>query len=104
MMNAFELYCDYMAARRQADELDTIARKLSSVANSYLPQTNEKLNAGWNGDASELFLSKQNRRLEELRSQAERLRKAADTIRRIAKRTYDAEMKALEISKTRSYG
>lgn len=103
-MNAFELYCDYIAARRQANELDNIARKLRSIANSYLPQTNDKLNGNWNGTASEAFLSKQNRRLGQIEAQANSLQQAADTIRRIAKRTYDTEMKALEMSKTRTYG
>ena len=46
---------------------------------------------------------KHNQLIERIRVQADALQNDADTIRRIAKRTYDTEMKALEISKTRSY-
>ena len=102
-MTAFELFCDFVAAQKQATELENIARKLRSIAESYLPRTYSRLNGNWDGTASEAFYKSQNQLIERIRAQADALQNDADTIRRIAKRTYDTEMKALEISKTRSY-
>jgi len=102
-MNAFEIYCNFVAAKRQANELENISRKLKYTAENYIAGKSKSLNSAWNGSASEAFFEKESRLAERILEEAKSLHKTAETIKRIAKRTYDTEMKALDISKQRSY-
>lgn len=102
-MNAFEIYCNYAAACRQARELENISRKIKHNAESYISGMIRSLDSHWNGDASKAFIEKEKRLAEKMLNEALSLQQVADTIRRIAQRTYEAEMRALELSRKRSY-
>lgn len=102
-MNAFEIYLNYSAACGQAKELENIARKLKNNAESYLDESLRRLSGKWNGDASGEFIAKESKLIEKMRAEADSLQQVAETIRRIARRTYETEMKALELSQKRTY-
>lgn len=102
-MDAFKIYYNFAVAKRQANELDNISRKLKYTAENYISGKGKSLDGVWDGDASEEFFKKESRIVEKMIEESKSLHKTAETIRRIAKRTYDAEMKALDISKQRSY-
>lgn len=102
-MKAFEIYCNFAAANRQAKELDNIARKLKYTAENYLGGKARSLDAAWNGEASDKFFEKETRLREKMLEEASSLRQVAEAIRRIARRTYETEMKALEVSSQRTY-
>ncbi len=102
-MNAFEIYLNYNAACGQAKELDNIARKLRNNAEHYLNESSRHLDGKWNGDASKEFISKEKQLIDKMTAEADSLQQVAETIRRIARRTYETEMKALELSQKRTY-
>lgn len=102
-MGAFEIYCNFVAAKSKANELENIARKLKSLSDNNLNHTLADLDKFWNGDAHHAYISKGRKLQQKIKQEADSLQNDADTIRRIAQRTYDTEMKALELSKQRSY-
>lgn len=102
-MKEFQLYIELTAARQRAAELDRTAARLRNLADKSLPEELRRIDANWNGEASGRFLSKGEEMIVKLNTEAAAIQKCADTIRTIAKRTYDSEMKALEISRSRTY-
>lgn len=102
-MNAIEIYYNYASANKRAGELELTARKLTNLADNNLNSVLTKLDKVWDGDASRNYIQKGNQLREKIKRKAQSLINDAETIKRIAKRTYDAEMRALELSKNRSY-
>lgn len=102
-MGAFEIFCNYSAANRKANELENIARKLRNLSNNNFERSLSDISLCWDGDASKAYINKGRQLQLKIRQEADSLQDDADTIRRIAQRIYDTEMKALELSKQRTY-
>lgn len=103
-MNKHQIYCNYMAAKLKADELDVIANTMIRSAESDESLCQGHLTSGWQGDAMNLFRGKCSDVTQQRIRIARELRRIADTIRRVAERNYRAEMRALEIAQQRTYG
>ncbi len=102
-MTAQKLYCDFIAAKRKASELERIARNIRSLSNKNLQAECNAIEISWDGEASVAFLKKIRTLQNNLVSEAESLDRTADTIRRIAETVYKSEMRALEIAQKRTY-
>ena len=102
-MGVIEIYYNYISANRQANELDNIARKLKYSAEKYLINKQTNLDRNWDGDASVVFFNKESSIGNKMLTESASLREVANSIRGIAKRTYEAEMKALELAEKRSF-
>lgn len=102
-MTKYQLYCNFNLANKKADELDEIANSIKILANIIISDNINQIRANWSGDASNEFIKKLNAFSEKCKREADSISDIANTIRRVAKRTYDTEMKALEISRKRAY-
>lgn len=94
---------NFRKAIQQADELDDIARQLSRMASSDFSATMQKVSANWKGANASAYLVKGNRLQGDMVSTAAALRGIATEIRNVARRIYNAEMRALAIAEDRSY-
>lgn len=99
---AFLITLDYQRAIRNANSLDTIAADILKYRGN-LNDNAAKCNRDWKGDNAIVFTNKERRVSDNLEQIAANIRNTAETIRRVAKRTYDAEMRTLEIARNRSY-
>ena len=94
---------NFRKALQQADELDDIANDLSGMAKSEFEGTMQNISVNWKGENSRKYLAKGNRLQGDMHSTANSLHGIASDIRRVAKRIYNAEMRALAIAEARDY-
>ena len=92
---------NFANAARQAEQLEQLAAELSRLAGDDLTGSLQSLAGSWNGDSSSLFLQKGAALAEQMHQSAQALQDAANDIYSIARRTYDAEMQALELARVR---
>lgn len=98
----FSIIMDYQNAMRQAENLEKIAEELKQcIDNSETFKANVR--GSWNGENAELYISKTEQSTERLRQIRNSVIATKDVVKRIAKRTYDSEMAALDISTKRTY-
>lgn len=102
-MTGQKLYCDFIAAKRKASELERVAGNIRRLSNNNLQSECNAIDSNWDGEASEAFLKKVRTLQNNLAAQADALDRTADTIRRVAEMVYKSEMRALEIAQKRSY-
>lgn len=93
---------DYMKAMAQAKQLDTLAEELAACLREA-QGSRARVIAGWKGEDVNAYLAKLDAAIERLTRYRKNVIGISETVRRIAKRTYDSEMRALEISQQRSY-
>ncbi len=103
MKTQAQIYMDYKNACNQADSLEQVARNLDDVAGKQMQDCLGQVQAHWKGDNSEAYVGKGRMLQGKIKNTAGELKKAAAAIRTIAKNTYDAEMRALEIARAREY-
>ncbi len=96
MKTAFQIRMDFNKANRQAAELDDLAEKIKRIGTNKLGDALNEVRASWTGENASMFIQKGNLVGNQLVNHSKNLRNTAATIRRIAKRIYDAEMAALE--------
>ena len=92
---------DFKKAKEMADKLDDVSDKLDKVANKDFESTIQNLMNSWKGDNAEKFLDKSSILQNHLNDNAKEVQKIADDLRKMAKRIYDAEMKALRRAEKR---
>lgn len=102
-MGKFELYYDFMASKRKATKLENQAKQIRRIANNSLNSDTKKLKKYWEGEACNSFINKGDKLVIKANKIAQSLEESARTIRTVAERTYRAELKALELAKTRSH-
>lgn len=100
--SAFLITLDYHRAIRNANSLDKIADDIMKYSNN-MDNIGVKCNHDWKGQSASLFSTKIGRISDNLEQISSQLRNTAETIRRVAKRTYDTEMSTLEIARNRTY-
>ncbi len=93
---------NYEKAIRQANSLEKTANEIKKYV-SEIEQISSSIRHDWTGANAEQYL----RKLEVVKNNSNTivssLSTTAETIKRIAKRTYDAEMEAVNLAKTRTY-
>ena len=102
MRTSYQIYCDYRRAISKASQLETLATTIRYVGRRYVSEEIETLSQKWQRDPINIVRGKGNEIYSGLISEADRLKSLATTIRRIATRNYNAEMRALELARTRS--
>lgn len=88
---------NYNQAIKQANQIDTVANDMLSVANKQLQTTLDSIGTCWQGDASRQFIGYCATTQTDIRTQAKKLQDLAHRIREVAKIIRDAEEKAKEI-------
>ena len=99
---AGELPSNILALKR-ADELSETARNIMKVSENISNDVMAGLEADWHGNSATDYKRKLNLFSAKVECEAKKLENIANTIRRVAKRTYDTEMQSLEISRKRTY-
>ncbi len=94
---------DFRQALAQADRIDGVADRLSSLSGRQFGATMQNLSANWKGENASGYLNKGARLQDKMNGTVNELRNTAGDIRRIARALYDAEMEALEIASRREY-
>lgn len=102
-MTKYQIECNYRLALKRADELSETARKIMKVSENISNDIMSGLNADWHGNSATDYKRKLNLFSAKVECEAKKLENIANTIRRVAKRTYDTEMQSLEISRKRTY-
>lgn len=97
-----EINMDYHVMKMKADELDQIAKALEQNGLRELDIAMSSLSSGWKSDTAAAYARKANTLKENLKKQVIQIQKDAETLRRIAKNTYDEEMKAYQNAQQRS--
>lgn len=103
MLTKAAIMVNFKKAMQQADELDEIANSLSRSAKSELEGTLQSVSANWKGENAERYLTKGDNLQGKIYSSAKSLHGIAADIRKVARKIYDAEMRALAVAETRNY-
>lgn len=102
-MTKYQIECNYRLALKRADELSETARNIMKVSENISNDVMVGLEADWHGNSATDYKRKLNLFSAKVECEAKKLENIANTIRRVAKRTYDTEMQSLEISRKRTY-
>lgn len=102
-MTKYQIECNYRLALKRADELSETARNIMKVSENISNDVMSGLEADWHGNSATDYKRKLNLFSAKVECEAKKLENIANTIRRVAKRTYDTEMQSLEISRKRTY-
>lgn len=102
-MTKYQIECNYRLALKRADELSETARNIMKVSENISNDVMTGLEADWHGNSATDYKRKLNLFSVKVECEAKKLENIANTIRRVAKRTYDTEMQSLEISRKRTY-
>lgn len=100
-MTGREIEINFRSDVQRAEELEAVAENLERLSKNKYKDTMQQISANWRGECASLYLQKGDVLQEELLEVATELKKIAETTRNIAKRTYLAEKKALEIAQRR---
>lgn len=101
-MTRHQIEMDFQLASRQAEQLEETAAELLRIANDQLPDTMQQLQANWTGEASAQYLEKCEALRRKLLSDARQMENTAASIRRAARRLYNAEMESLRLAQERA--
>ena len=102
-MTKYQIECNDRLALKRADELSETARNIRKVSENISNDVMAGLEADWHGNSATDYKRKLNLFSAKVECEAKKLENIANTIRRVAKRTYDTEMQSLEISRKRTY-
>jgi len=98
----YEIRMNFRVANEMADRLQALAARLGNIANDQFYGTLRGISNNWKGENAEAYTRKGERLRGKMTGTANDLNKAADTIRTIARNTYNAEMRAWRIAQTRN--
>lgn len=100
-MSEASIMMDFKKAKQQADSIEAIADRLSNLSSTSFDDTMKMLSSDWKGDSASTYLNKCLILQGALDDTVTSMRLIADTIREIARRIYEAELKNLEIAQKR---
>ena len=101
MSSLSEIYFNYDRAIRQANDLEGVAKKLKSAANTDMDNILNDINRAWKSDSTPQYLKKGQKLESDMITSANNLLKIATAIRTIAKTVRDAELRAWRIANDR---
>lgn len=102
MKGKTQIQMDFSKAKQDAKKLDNIASRMKTLAKTDVASTISTLTSSWEGDCSKEFAKKEMKVQQDILNSAAELNRVANDIRAIAKRIYDAEMRAYEIASRRT--
>lgn len=94
---------DFKRTMDQASKLEELGKKVEQLAKKDLANSRSNLSGNWKGENATAYLKKVQVVEGNLSSVGARLKNTAGVLRDIAKRTYDAEMRALERARRREH-
>ena len=103
MASEHSIRMDYERAKAAAAKLDNIADGIQQMIEHDYIELLGDVRYNWKGENADQFMIKCETLQEKMKTVVNGLHETADTIRRIAKNTYEAEMRALEIARQREF-
>ena len=100
-MTRHTIELNFRQASAQASRLEEQAEAVRAIAERQMPDMMQQLSANWTGEAADQYLAKCEQLRKKLLNNARQLEDTADTIRRAARRLYEAEMTALRLAEMR---
>lgn len=97
----YTIEMDFQNAKKQADELEQVARSLSTLAEGHFQSCISGIAACWKGENAAAFCKKGSIVGSNIKDSADQLKHAADAIRQMAENTYHAEKTNYEIAQRR---
>lgn len=94
---------NYNKAIQQADNLLEISKDVRKIATNKLNDSIQTIDKNWDGENSKKFLTKSRRLKDKIEDSADDIKLVSESIKKMAKAIYDAEMENIETAKTRSY-
>lgn len=98
-----KIYYDFSRAMKKADELTEVAQNMRKSANLSFNREIDSIRSTWQGNGADIYINRACKLRDEIVDCAKRLEHTADTIRQVARRTYNTEKKAKEIANKRTY-
>lgn len=99
----YQIKMDYNHAMAEADKLERIAKKMDQLMQNNFKNCMERIASDWRSESSTKYKNKGNKVIGNVGTLSKDLKKTAQTVRKIAKNTYQAEKHALELAKKRTY-
>lgn len=103
-MGYTSIQIDFDEAYALAKRLEDCAEEMKRLAVQRMENALSEMAAGWKGESAAAYFAKAETTKEAIISTSEKLGSIASSIRRQAKRTYDAEMAALRLAEERTSG
>lgn len=94
---------DFERANATAGKIEDIADALMKLHDDDLESALNSVQTAWTGEHANTFCTKFDTASADVVKSANNLRRTAETIRRMAKNTYDAEMEAIRIARLRTF-
>ncbi|MDO4634025.1 MAG: hypothetical protein Q4B01_09235 [Eubacteriales bacterium] len=101
--SSLQIRIDYNRAISQASSLEQIASELRNTAEKDFQESISQVDTHWKSTNASAYVRKCNTLKDNIINSANKLTRTAATIRKIAKTTYDAEMRALRLAQIRKY-
>ncbi|MCD7716110.1 MAG: WXG100 family type VII secretion target [Lachnospiraceae bacterium] len=92
---------DFSKTKKQADNLESLAKQLETLAGNSLENSLVSINVSWSGESAQEYLNKGRQLEEQIKKSASSLRSIAQVIRQTAQTTYEAERLAVLLAETR---
>lgn len=100
-MSEASIAFDFQVAKRQAEEIDAIADKLSNLSSKNFENTMLTLSNNWKGSSADSYLNKCTSLQTVMNTTTSNMHTVAANIRAVAQKIYDAEMENLRIARER---
>lgn len=101
MKTTYQVKVTYNKANTQANKMDRIAANIDKKRQK-LADDRRKLAGYWKGDNSDSYQAKMNQWENELSGIVTDLRNIAQTIREVARNTYNADMRAVQVAQQKA--
>ena len=99
----YQIKMDYNHAIKEADKLERIAKKMDQLMQKDFKNCMTRIATDWKGETSTKYRNKSNKVVRNVEALSKDLKITAQTVRKIARNTYQAEKHALELAKERTY-
>lgn len=97
-----EIRMNFRVANAMADRLQELAARMRTLSNDKLYGTLRNVSNHWKGENAEAYLRKGECVKGKMSDTAKDLSRAAQTVRTIARNTYNAEMRAWQIAQNKN--
>lgn len=94
---------NYLLVKSQARKLEDQADILVRMADRKMQESMDRLAVNWRGENADRCVNKCAQTKTETERLAQELRRTANSLRNMAERVYQAEMRARELARTRRY-
>ena len=102
MSSLSEIHFNYSRAVRQADQLEGVSHRLSSLAEGNMEYILTEVSRAWRSDSTPHYIQKGQKVKEDIKTTSNNLYKIAKAIREIAERVRDAELEAWRVAHERN--